>query len=79
MAVRTEAETEKAATWERMEPDVRVSTGIGDDSPIIEAESLASIAISLARIADALCSPNAYGEVGSAAVAGAIVRGLRGQ
>jgi hypothetical protein len=39
--------------------------------------ALASIAISLKRIADALNSPNEYGEVGSAAVAGAIVRGVR--
>lgn len=37
-----------------------------------------SIAISLKRIADALNEPNAYGEVGSAALAGAILRGLRG-
>lgn len=36
-----------------------------------------SIAVSLRRIADALNEPNEYGEIGSAAVAGAIVRGLR--
>lgn len=38
----------------------------------------ASAAISLKRLADALREPNEYGEVGTAAVAGAIVRGLRG-
>ena len=36
-----------------------------------------SFAISLKRIADALNEPNEYGEIGSAAIAGAIVRGLR--
>lgn len=52
----------------RMEPDIAM---------VDRDAALASIAISLRRIADALNSPNAYGEVGSAAVAGAIVRGLR--
>ena len=39
--------------------------------------ALASIAVSLKRIADALNEANEYGEVGSAALAGAIARGLR--
>lgn len=43
----------------------------------LELAVQASVAISLKRIADALNSPNEYGEVGSAAVAGAIVRGMR--
>lgn len=52
----------------RMEPDLTM---------VAEGAALASIAISLKRIADALDSPNEYGEVGSAAMAGAILRGLR--
>lgn len=39
---------------------------------------LASIAISMKRIADAVQEPNSYGEIGGAAIAGAILRGLRG-
>lgn len=39
--------------------------------------ALVSIAISLKRIADAMQSPNEYGEVGGAAIAGAIARSLR--
>jgi hypothetical protein len=58
------------ATIERMEPDIAM---------VDRDAALASIAISLKRIADAINSPNAYGEVGSAAIAGAIVRGLRGR
>lgn len=48
-------------------------------SPEVDEERYVelSFAISLKRIADALNEPNAYGEVGSAAIAGAIVRGLR--
>ena len=42
------------------------------------AAAAISAAVSLKRIADALNSPNEYGEVGSVAIAGAIVRGLRG-
>lgn len=38
---------------------------------------LLSIAISMKRIADALNEPNEFGEVGSAALAGSIARGLR--
>lgn len=53
----------------RLEPDI---TSIDHDA------ALASIAISLKRIADVLGEPNAWGEVGTAAIAGAIVRGLRG-
>jgi hypothetical protein len=55
-------------TVSRLEPEIaQIDTGT----------ALASISISLKRIADALNSPNAYGEVGSAAIAGAIMRGLR--
>lgn len=51
---------------------------IGDvDGPDIATKI--SIAISLKRIADALNDPNEYGEVGSTALSGAILRGLRGQ
>lgn len=53
----------------RMEPDVAMLDR--------ELATLASIAISLKRIADALNEPNDYGEVGSAALAGAILRGLK--
>lgn len=56
-------------TVERLEPEIAM---------VDRDAALTSIAISLRRIADALDSPNAYGEVGSAAVAGAILRGLRG-
>jgi hypothetical protein len=56
------------ATIERMEPGIAM---------VDRDAALASIAISLKRIADAINSPNAYGEVGSAAIAGAILRGLR--
>lgn len=42
-----------------------------------EFQLQASIAISLKRIADALTSPNEFGEVGSEAIYGAIKRGLR--
>jgi hypothetical protein len=41
--------------------------------------ALASIAISLKRIADALQEPNAYGETGTEAIANSITRGIRGQ
>jgi hypothetical protein len=56
-----------------MEPDSGQYVLQGDD----KGQALVSIAISLKRIADALNSPNEYGEVGSAAMAGAIARGLR--
>ena len=39
--------------------------------------SLFSIAVSMKRIADALNEPNEYGEVGGAAIAGSIKRGLQ--
>lgn len=39
--------------------------------------TLLSIAISLKRIADAMQEPNEYGEIGGAAIAGAIARSLR--
>jgi len=45
-------------------------------APPVET-TLLSISVSLKRIADALNEPNEYGEVGSAALAGAIARGLR--
>jgi hypothetical protein len=38
--------------------------------------ALVSIAISMKRIADALSEPNEYGEIGGAAIAGSIKRGL---
>lgn len=53
----------------RMEPDIAM---------VDRDAALASIAVSLKRIADAMNSPNDYGEVGSAALAGAISRALRG-
>ena len=43
----------------------------------VKTHAIISIAFSLKRIADALQEPNEYGEVGGAAVAGAIARGLR--
>lgn len=45
----------------------------------IQTHALVSIAMSLKRIADAMQEPNEYGEIGSAAIAGAILRGLRGR
>lgn len=55
-------------TVSRIEPDIAMlDTGA----------ALASIAISLRRIADALNAPNEYGEIGSEALSGAITRGLR--
>lgn len=55
------------ATLERMEPDI---------TAVDQAPSLASIAISLKRIADAINMPNDYGEVGAAHLARAIKAGL---
>jgi hypothetical protein len=43
-----------------------------------QTHALVSIAFSLKRIADAMQTSNEYGEVGSAALAGAISRSLRG-
>lgn len=43
-----------------------------------EEAILFSIAISLKRIANALNEPNSFGEVGTRALSGAIVRGLNG-
>ena len=55
-------------TISRIEPDIAmIDTGA----------ALASIAISMKRIADALSTPNEYGEFGSEAVSGALTRGLR--
>ena len=56
-------------TLDRMEIDITV---VDRDS------TLTSIAISLKRIADALNTPNDYGEVGAANLARAIKDGLRG-
>lgn len=55
---------------------------LGDTNDLATFQSneewlLASIAVSLKRIADAMQEPNAYGEVGGAAISGAILRGLR--
>lgn len=47
------------------------------DLSVTDTASLLSIAISMKRIADAMQSPNEYGEVGGAAIAGAISRSLR--
>jgi len=44
-----------------------------------KTHAIVSIAMSLKRIADAMQEPNEYGEVGTAAIAGAILRGLRGR
>lgn len=58
---------------DRLEPDVVYPFyGVGQEDAVISA------AISLKRIADALNEPNAWGEVGTAAIAGAILRGMRG-
>ncbi len=56
-----------------LEPEACKHTEHGDD----RTEVLISIAMSLKRIADALQEPNEYGEVGGAAIAGSIKRGLR--
>lgn len=56
-----------------MEPGSEMQAENGDT----QTHAIVSIAMSLKRIADALQEPNEFGEVGSAAVAGAIVRGLR--
>lgn len=53
----------------RMEPEIAM---------VDRDAALASIAISLKRIADALNEPNSFGETGTRAIAGAIVRGLNG-
>lgn len=70
-------------------PRILEAVSVGDNRIGMEANNffgepaaphvvaLVSIAVSLKRIADAINSPNAYGEVGSAALAGAISRGLR--
>lgn len=56
-------------TIKRIEPEIAmIDTGA----------ALASIAISLRRIADALNSTNEYGEVGSAAFANTVKRALSG-
>ena len=49
------------------------------EKPVAVEVAMISIAISLKRIADAFNEPNAYGEVGSAAIANSIARGIRGQ
>lgn len=61
------------SSLEQLEPGSEFLASNGD----VQAHVLASIAISLKRIADAMQSPNEYGEVGGAALAGAISRGLR--
>ena len=57
-------------TIARFEPDLAMTD---------QDASLTSIAISLKRIADALNTPNEYGEVGSAALARGIKDGLAGR
>lgn len=54
----------------------QVTQEIYHDQALTNAAFL-SIAISLKRIADALCSPDKYGMTGSAAISQAIVDGLR--
>lgn len=56
-----------------MEPGSEMHAENGD----VQTHAIVSIAMSLKRIADALQEPNEFGEVGGAAVAGAIARGLR--
>jgi len=68
-------DTNIAELFKRMEPNI---PGV-ENSPALASPELISIAISLKRIADALNEPNAYGEIGSSAIAGAIVRGLQGR
>lgn len=58
---------------EQFERGSELSAESGD----VQTHMLVSIAISLKRIADAMQEPNEYGEVGGAAVAGAIARSLR--
>lgn len=41
-----------------------------------KTQAIISAAISLKRIADALQEPNEYGEIGGAAIAGSVRRGL---
>jgi len=62
-----------------MSVEFEKDTGYLVENGDFKGQALVSIAVSLKRIADALNEPNAYGEVGSAALAGAILRGLREQ
>ncbi len=55
---------------ERFEPEAEQGAAPGD----VQTHALVSIAYSLKRIADAMQEPNEYGEVGGAAIAGAISR-----
>ena len=64
--------TERPGT---MEPGSECYADNGD----IKTHAIASIAMSLKRIADAMQESNEYGEVGGAAISGAILRGLRGR
>ena len=57
-------------------PTTLLEKGARSTTPL-EIAAQVSIAISLKRIADALNDPNDHGEVGSAALAGAIYRGLK--
>ncbi len=59
---------------EKFEPGAELHAAPGD----VQMHALVSIAYSLKRIADAMQEPNEYGEIGGAAIAGAIARGLRG-
>lgn len=49
------------------------------DNGDCKTHAIVSIAMSLKRIADAMQAPNEYGEIGGAAISGAILRGLRGR
>ncbi len=55
---------------EKFEEGAELHAAPGD----IQTHALVSIAYSLKRIADAIQEPNEYGEVGGAAIAGAIAR-----
>lgn len=57
-------------TVKRMEPDIAM---------VDRDAALASIAISLRRIADVLEGTNEYGESGARAIARGIIEGLRGR
>lgn len=61
-----------------LEPDAVAAAGEkGSAEEKMAAASVISIAISLKRIADAFETTNEYGEHGSAAISGSILRGLR--
>lgn len=60
------------ALLDQLEP-AAMEAGLDTDSE----RYMASVAVSLKRIADAMTSPNMYGESGSEAIANSIWRGLQ--